>query len=91
MVDYLGIQISPKGFSMDEKKVEAITSWPTPKLVKQVQAFLGFATYTQRFIPDFSSIACPLHNLTQKGKTGHGEHKKKKASRNSINKLCNNQ
>ncbi|KAF8749944.1 hypothetical protein RHS01_09713 [Rhizoctonia solani] len=29
------------GFSMDQKKVEAVTTWPTPKTVKQVQAFLG--------------------------------------------------
>ncbi|QRW23767.1 Retrotransposable element Tf2 protein [Rhizoctonia solani] len=41
-VDYLGIVISPAGFSMDQKKIEAVTSWPQPKTVKQVQAFLGF-------------------------------------------------
>ncbi|CCO36711.1 Retrotransposable element Tf2 155 kDa protein type 1 [Rhizoctonia solani AG-1 IB] len=67
-VEYLGIRISPLGFSMDEKKVEAVTSWPTPRSVKQVQAFLGFVNYLRRFIPDFSSIARPLHNLTQKDK-----------------------
>ncbi|QRW22618.1 Retrotransposable element Tf2 protein [Rhizoctonia solani] len=38
-VDYLGIVISPAGFSMDQKKVKAVTSWPTPRTVKQVQAF----------------------------------------------------
>jgi hypothetical protein len=68
MVDYLGIQISPQGFSMDKKKVKAVTSWPAPKTVKQVQAFLGFINYLRRFIPDFSSVARPLHNLTQKDK-----------------------
>ncbi|KAF8760957.1 hypothetical protein RHS01_00083 [Rhizoctonia solani] len=30
-VDYLGIVISPAGFSMDQKKIEAVTTWPTPK------------------------------------------------------------
>ncbi|KAF8697496.1 Reverse transcriptase (RNA-dependent DNA polymerase), partial [Rhizoctonia solani] len=65
-VDYLGIVISPAGFSMDEKKIEAVTSWPTPKTVKQVQAFLGFVNYLRRFIPNFSSVARPLHNLTKK-------------------------
>ncbi|QRW23019.1 Retrotransposable element Tf2 protein [Rhizoctonia solani] len=34
-VDYLGIVISPAGFSMDQKKIEAVTSWPTPRTVKQ--------------------------------------------------------
>ncbi|QRW23686.1 Retrotransposable element Tf2 protein [Rhizoctonia solani] len=65
-VDYLGIVISPSGFSMDQKKVEAVTSWPQPRTVKQVQAFLGFVNYLQRFIPNFSSVARPLHNLTRK-------------------------
>ncbi|QRW22882.1 Retrotransposable element Tf2 protein [Rhizoctonia solani] len=65
-VDYLGIVISPAGFSMDQKKIEAVTSWPTPRTVKQVQAFLGFVNYLCWFIPNFSSVACPLHNLTRK-------------------------
>ncbi|KAF8748713.1 hypothetical protein RHS01_10621 [Rhizoctonia solani] len=65
-VDYLGIVISPAGFSMDQKKIKAVTSWPTPKTVKQVQAFLGFVNYLRRFIPNFSSVARSLHNLTKK-------------------------
>ncbi|QRW18621.1 Retrotransposable element Tf2 protein [Rhizoctonia solani] len=65
-VDYLGIVISPAGFSMDQKKIEAVTLWPQPKTVKQVQAFLGFVNYLWRFIPNFSSVAHPLHNLTKK-------------------------
>ncbi|QRW22074.1 Retrotransposable element Tf2 protein [Rhizoctonia solani] len=65
-VDYLGIVISPAGFSMDQKKIEAVVTWPTPKTVKQVQAFLGFVNYLRRFIPNFSTVARPLHNLTKK-------------------------
>ncbi|QRW22954.1 Reverse transcriptase (RNA-dependent DNA polymerase) [Rhizoctonia solani] len=65
-VDYLGIVISLAGFSMDQKKIEAVTSWPIPKTVKQVQAFLGLVNYLRRFIPNFSSVAQPLHNLTRK-------------------------
>ncbi|QRW25673.1 Retrotransposable element Tf2 protein [Rhizoctonia solani] len=65
-VDYLGIIISPAGFSMDQKKIEAVTSWPQPRTVKQVQAFLGFVNYLHCFIPNFSLVAHPLHNLTRK-------------------------
>ncbi|QRW24124.1 Retrotransposable element Tf2 protein [Rhizoctonia solani] len=65
-VDYLGIVISPSGFSTDQKKIEAVTSWPTPRTVKQVQAFLGFVNYLCQFIPNLSSVAHPLHNLTKK-------------------------
>ncbi|QRW22406.1 Retrotransposable element Tf2 protein [Rhizoctonia solani] len=35
-MDYLGIVISPAGFSMDQKKIEAVTSWPTPRTVNLV-------------------------------------------------------
>ncbi|KAF8755560.1 Encoded by [Rhizoctonia solani] len=28
---------------MDQKKIEAVTSWPQPKTIKQVQAFLGLS------------------------------------------------
>ena len=52
---------------MDPIKVEAITSWPTPTKVKDVQAFLGLANFYRRFVRNFSKIAAPLHNLTRKG------------------------
>ncbi|KAF8749324.1 hypothetical protein RHS01_10132 [Rhizoctonia solani] len=38
-VNYLGIVISPAGFSMDQKKIEAVTLWPQPKTVKQLAPF----------------------------------------------------
>ncbi|KAG0810082.1 hypothetical protein G6F16_008516 [Rhizopus arrhizus] len=33
-VEFLGFKISPKGVSMDQSKVSAITNWPTPILLK---------------------------------------------------------
>ncbi|QRW15816.1 Retrotransposable element Tf2 protein [Rhizoctonia solani] len=52
--------------TVDYLEIEAVTSWPQPRTVKQVQAFLGFVNYLRRFIPNFSSVARPLHNLTKK-------------------------
>ena len=34
--------------------------------MSEVQSFLGFASYYRRFVANFSSIATPLHNLSQK-------------------------
>jgi hypothetical protein len=65
-VDYLGLVISPKGISMEEKKVQAVKEWPVPKNVKQVQSFLGFANFLHRFVPNYSTLARPLHNRTHK-------------------------
>src|SRR5260221_803928 len=53
---------------MDPVKVQGVTDWPQPVKVKDVQSFIGFVNFYQRFIHDFSKIACPLHMLTQKSK-----------------------
>ena len=66
IVEFLGIIITPEGLSMDKSKIEAIQNWPTPKTVKQVQSFLGFANFLCQFIKDFTKISRPLHDLTQK-------------------------
>ena len=47
-------------------KILAIQNWPTPKTVKQVQSFLGFANFYRHFIKNFSKIALPLTTLTKK-------------------------
>ena len=65
-VEYLGVIISPKGVSMDPEKVKAITSWPTPKSVKELQSFLGFANFYRRFIDNYSGITKELNMLLQK-------------------------
>ena len=54
---------------MDKSKVDGVLSWPEPKKVKDVQAFLGFANFYRQFIRDFGRIARPLSELTRKDKT----------------------
>lgn len=47
---------------MDAAKVSAVTEWPTLLVSnKQLQIFLGFANFYEKFIHNFSSIASPLH------------------------------
>ena len=65
-VGFLGFIASKDGIKMDPKKVEAITDWKTPRNVKGVQSFLGFANFYRRFIKSFSKIATPLTALTKK-------------------------
>ena len=66
-VEFLGYVISPQGITMDPRKIKTIQEWATPKRVKDVQSFLGFANFYRRFIKGFSVIVQPLIELTRKG------------------------
>ena len=61
---YLGLVISENKVSMDPVKVAGVREWPTLENKTDVQAFLGFVNFYQRFIWDFSAKARPLFDLT---------------------------
>jgi hypothetical protein len=63
---FLGFVISHNGIEVDTSKIEAIRNWPTPTMVGQVQSFHGLADFYYHFVKDFSTIACPLNELTKK-------------------------
>ena len=66
-VQYLGHIVSRDGVTPDPAKVEKVAKWPTPTTTKEIQRFLGFASYYRRFIPKFADVAKPLHRLTERG------------------------
>src|SRR5258707_303790 len=65
-VEYLRLVISKDHVAMDLTKVRGVTEWPTPMKVKEVQSFLGFVNFYQKFIHDFSDVARLLYALTCK-------------------------
>src|SRR5260221_2595602 len=65
-VEYLGLVILKDHVAMDPTKVCRVMEWPTPTKVKEVQSFLGFVNFYQKFICDFSDVTCPLYALTRK-------------------------
>ena len=44
-IEFLGFMVSPTGVSMDVVKTKAISDWPVPSNLEQVQSFLGFANF----------------------------------------------
>jgi len=64
---FLGRIISEAGLEPDPEKVRAVKEWPVPTNVTEVRAFVALAGYYRKFQKDFSRIAAPLYELTQKG------------------------
>ncbi|KAK3566586.1 hypothetical protein QTP86_001088 [Hemibagrus guttatus] len=62
-VTFLGYVISHQGVEMDVVKVRAVTEWPAPTTVHELQCFLGFAKFYRRFIRNYSAVAGPLTSL----------------------------
>ncbi|KAK3543934.1 hypothetical protein QTP70_031846 [Hemibagrus guttatus] len=64
---FLGYNVSYQGVEMDNSKITAVTEWPRPTRVKELQHFLGFANFYRCFIHNYSTTAAPLTSLL-KGK-----------------------
>ena len=65
-VPYVGHTFSGTGMAPDPEKVQAVHDWPVPTDATEVRRFLGMASYYRRYVHQFSHIAAPLYNLTQK-------------------------
>ena len=66
---YLGHVVSRQGIATDPAKTSKVSGWPTPTTVKEVQQFLGLASYYRRFVCNFATLAKPLYKLTERGRT----------------------
>jgi hypothetical protein len=55
-----------EGISVDLSKGQEVLDWKLPRIVHQVNSFLGLASYYRKFIPSFSKIAKPIMDLLKK-------------------------
>ena len=94
-VEFFGHVLDASGVHMQRNKVDAITEWPYPSNVTQLQQFLGLCNYYCRFIKSYAKIAAPLtelqHSLTgsfELGETQRTAFAKLKFVLASIPLLC---
>ena len=73
---FLGHVLLAEGISVNPKKVEKVKNWPVPTNPKELNQFLGLASYYHHFILKFTAIAKCLHQLV-----GPGNHQKSKKNK----------
>ena len=74
-VIFLGHTLSSKGILPNPEKIEKIMDWCQPTTHKELHSFVGLCSYYRRFIPNFSQIAKPLHELIGPMKPKEGQKK----------------
>ncbi len=65
-VKFAGHIISRDGVSPDPKKTMAISNFPSPKNLIQLQSFLGLVNHLDNFNPDLAVLTAPLCPLLHK-------------------------
>ncbi|MBW0570925.1 hypothetical protein O181_110640 [Austropuccinia psidii MF-1] len=59
-------KVSGLSLEIDQNKVAAVLQKPVPKIIKEMQSFLGFASYYRNNINNFSHITSSLYQLCSK-------------------------
>ncbi|MBW0575783.1 hypothetical protein O181_115498, partial [Austropuccinia psidii MF-1] len=62
----LGHQVSGLSLKIDQNKVAAVLKSPVPRNIKEMQTFLGFASYYRKHIKNFAHITSSLYKLCSK-------------------------
>ncbi|MBW0552323.1 hypothetical protein O181_092038 [Austropuccinia psidii MF-1] len=62
----LGHKVSGLSLAIDQNKVAEVLQKPVPKTIKEMQSFLGFASYYRNHIKPFAHITSSLYKLCSK-------------------------
>ena len=66
-LDYLGHHVGLGKVTPRQQKVEALLKFPRPTTRKQLQSFLGLASYYRKYIPHFADLSANLSDMLRKG------------------------
>ena len=65
-ITFMGYLLSERGIGPTSSNVEAVKNARRPESASEVRSFLGLVNFSARFIPDLSTTAEPLRELTKK-------------------------
>jgi len=65
-IPILGVIVGKGQVKIEQEKMKVVKEWKTSTRVKDVESFLGFANFYQRFIHNFSHIAKLLNEPKSK-------------------------
>ncbi|CAF4090146.1 unnamed protein product, partial [Rotaria magnacalcarata] len=68
-IEYLGHVISSKTITPLPEKIKSIALLPEPKSLAQANRLIGALSWYRKFIPQFASIAVPIHVVTNLSKS----------------------
>ncbi|XP_026396517.1 uncharacterized protein LOC113291167 [Papaver somniferum] len=64
---FLGYVITKEGIKVDESKIDALRTWPSPSTLTKAKAFHGFASFYRHFIKNFSTIVALITDCLKTG------------------------
>lgn len=64
-VDFLGYRIIREGVHTQKRIINAITEWPEPSSIKEVQSFLWLTNFYRRFVKGYAHNARPISDLVR--------------------------
>jgi len=88
-IKYVGYKISSEGITVTDRHVEAVRNFPMLNKTIHVQRFLGLTNFFRKFIPNYATLAKPLHSLLRKNVEFSFDEKCQKAFQGLKNHFTN--
>ena len=67
-LNYLGFEVSEKGYSATEEKVQAINEYPLPLTLRQLHRFCGMINFYHKAIDGCSRLLKPLYDILRENR-----------------------
>ncbi len=86
-VQLLGQKVDMFSLSTAKEKLQAISELEFPKLLKQLEIYLGMTSYLRQYIPFYAQVSAPLQSrktLLLKGVSPSGRARKVESARTNI-------